>query len=92
MKFVVSVICSASLFLSYVLYITSIPGFQTILKYQPKGKKFGNTSEVVTIFCSAISVTGLNRPYAGKDNDGNDYDYDDGDVAFMQIQSSRSVC
>jgi hypothetical protein len=25
-------------------------------------------------FCSAISVTGLNRPYTEKSDDGNDYD------------------
>jgi hypothetical protein len=42
-----------------------------------KERKFRNASEEMTLFCSVISVTGLNRPHAGKDNDGNDYDDDD---------------
>jgi hypothetical protein len=40
-------------------------------------------SEVMTLFYSVISVTGPNRPYAAKDNDGDDYDHDDDDVAFI---------
>jgi hypothetical protein len=32
-------------------------------------KKFGKTSEAMEEFCFVISVTGLNRPNTGKDDD-----------------------
>jgi hypothetical protein len=43
-------------------------GFQKILKYQ-KEKKFQKTSEEIYGFCFVISITGLNRPNTGKDDD-----------------------
>jgi hypothetical protein len=84
MKFVVLLICPASSF-SFLGPIHNI--YSRILKNlkisAKKENKFRNTSEVMTLFCSVMPVTDRNRPYAGKDNDGNDYDYDDDDVAFI---------
>jgi hypothetical protein len=80
MKLVALLICPASSFSflgpTHNIYSRILTNLQISAKEE---KKLGNTSEVITLFCSVISVTGLNMPYAGKDDDGNDYD----DVDFI---------
>jgi hypothetical protein len=40
-----------------------------ILKYQPEGKTFRKTYEIIEEFCFVISVTALNRPHTEKNDD-----------------------